>query len=250
MFHRLPSFSIAAATAAALIFLLVLLFASSHSSPGTALAEETRATTFGQDLADADAEGNVRVEQYTRDDDFENGVSNVDNPSAPPCDPEDANYDPTSDEYCPQVSVESVTPEVGEEGRNLRVTLNVSRDLTIKDDFCYRKADRQEGEACIQGGILIWDTYNDHLYEDDPPLSETPVKFVFRGGERQKRLTVQVADDECVTPGRTITIAIRWAFRPDDYGYTIEGFSEDFNTNELTFLSYTVPINGNDAGGR
>ena len=189
------------------------------------------------------------MKQYTRDDDFENGVSNVDSHPALPCDPEDANYDPTSDEYCPQVSVESVTPEVGEEGRNLRVTLNVSRNITIKDDFCYRKADRQEDEACIQGGILIWDTYNDHLYEDDPPLSETPRKFVFRRGERQKRLTVQVADDECVTPGRTITIAINWAFRPDDYGYTIEGFSEDFNTNELTFLSYTVPINGNDAEG-
>ena len=76
--------------------------------------------------------------------------------------------------------------------------------------------------------------YNDHLKEDGARTSDELIKFVFRGSEVEKRLTVRIADDACITPGRTVRIAINLAFRSDTYGYTIDD------------TQVTVPVNGND----
>ena len=135
MFHRVPSISFMAVTTAALIFLLVTLFASPLSSLGTAHA---------------------------------------DHPSPP------------------EVKIKAVMPEVGEEENNVTVTLKLSRQLTADEMYCYTGSvsDGNTGEVCIEGGIIAWDTYNDHLRDDGATTSDELVKFVFRGSETEKRLSV------------------------------------------------------------
>ena len=187
MFQRVPSISSFAVAAAALIFLLAVLFASSLSSPGAAHAEH----------------------------------------SSPP-----------------EVRIKAVMPEVGEEGSQVTVTLKLSRQLTEDEQYCYSGAtsDGSTGEVCIEGGIIFWDSYNDHLPEEQNdngnPQSEDWIKFVFRGSEVEKRITVGIVDDKCITPGRELRFEVNEVFldKPGEteYGYTI-------NTRE-----FTVPVNGDD----
>ena len=144
----------------------------------------------------------------------------------------------------PEVRIYAVMPEVAEEDRRITVTLKLSRALRDDEKYCYRgrPSDGHNGEVCIEGGIIVWDTYDDHLYDVDGPRydngfvpSNELVKFVFRGTEVEKRLSVSIANDACITPGRTVRIAINWAFdETDTYGYTI-------NSRE-----FTVPVSGDD----
>ena len=138
----------------------------------------------------------------------------------------------------PQVSIVSITPEVGEEGGSLRVTLKLSRPLTADEKWCYPSVANAEpnDEVCIEGGIIIWDTYNDHIQVEENGFipSDQLFAFKFRTDEMEKRLNPSIANDACITPGRTIRIAINTSFRSDTYGYTID-------TEE-----HTVRIAGND----
>ena len=148
----------------------------------------------------------------------------------------------------PEVSIASITPEVGEEGGYLRVTLQLSRALTADEKFCYpgRTADEEpRDEMCIQGGIIAWDSYNDHLQDGNSGNADGLVKFVFGEGGRDgvpqedgsilKRWTVSISNDNCITPDRTIRIAVNTVFDDaDTYGYLIDG------------TVHTVPIAGND----
>ena len=87
----------------------------------------------------------------------------------------------------PEVSIASITPEVGEEGGYLRVTLRLSRALTADEKFCYpgRTANEEPNdEMCIQGGIIAWDSYNDHLQDGNSGTADGLVKFVFGEGGR------------------------------------------------------------------
>ena len=149
-----------------------------------------------------------------------------------------------------EVSIKSVTPEYGEEGRSITVTLGINRPLTQDEQYCYagRTADGSTGEVCIEGGISVWDTYNDHLGEDGATTSDEMIKFVFRNNEVEKRLRISVANDECITPGRTIRIAINWAFEDREgervYGYTINTDNYDYESE--TRVGIEVPIEGND----
>ncbi len=145
----------------------------------------------------------------------------------------------------PVVSIENITPELGEEGNILRVTLKLSRPLTADEKFCYTGsvAEGSKDEVCIEGGIIVWDTYDDHRL--DPTTSTTMVKFVFRGTETEKRVQVSIPDDECVTPGRTIRIAVNGHFRADEYGYTIEP-TDQHNHDDYDAGKHTIRINGND----
>ena len=169
MFHRVPFISQAAVLTTALVILLGLLLALSHSATGTAHADHS-------------------------------GM--------------------------PEVSIASITPEVGEEGSRLRVLLELSRPLTADENWCYPSVANAEpnDEVCIEGGIIIWDTYNDHLEEEENGFipSDQLFAFKFRTGEREKRLNPSIANDACITPGRTIRIAINTSFRSDTYGYTID----------------------------
>ncbi len=147
----------------------------------------------------------------------------------------------------PEVSIASITPEVGEEGGYLRVTLRLSRALTEPEKFCYpSEANAQPyDEVCIQGGIIAWDSYNDHLQDENSGNADGLVKFVFGEGGRDgvpqgdgsilKRWTVSISNDNCITPDRTIRIAVNTAFDDSDtYGYLIDE------------TEHTVPIAGND----
>ena len=137
----------------------------------------------------------------------------------------------------PEVSIKAVMPEVGEEGDNVTVTLKLSRALTADEKWCYpdRANAEPNDEVCIEGGIWVRDTYNDHLPDEGgADASDDMVAFVFRNSQTEKRWTVWIPSDQCVTPGRTVRISINTHFRSDTYGYTI-------NTKE-----FTVPVNGND----
>ena len=215
MFHRVPFISPAFVVTAAVILALAALFALSLSSPGTALAEDNSQAALDQETLKS--RGDIGFPVSAKDPDAGHRFSAT-------------NHD------LPEVSIYAVMPEVGEEGRSVTVTLKLSRPLRADEKFCFpgREADGNDGSVCIEGGIIVWDTYNDHLREDGATTSDELVKFVFRGSEVEKRLTVRIADDECITPERTVRIAINWAFRSDTYGYTIDS------------TEYMVPVNGND----
>ena len=184
MFHRVPSISFTAVATTLLIFLLVALFASSPSSPGTAHADH----------------------------------------------PEDD---------LPEVSIKSIMPEVGEEGRSLTVTLTLTRastenKLTDDEKFCYNAVDPDDedfkkDEVCIEGGVKIRDNYNDHLNEEGRNPYDNYIKFVFRGSQVEDRISVSIPDDECITPDRQLQIWIATEYqdrdaKPDEtkYGYDID----------------------------
>ena len=215
MSHRVPFISPTSVVTAAVILVLAALLALSLSSPGAAHAEVNRQAALDQETLES--RGDIGFPVSTQDPDAGHKFSAT-------------NHD------LPEVSIYAVMPEVGEEGRSVTVTLKLSRPLRTDEKYCYpgRESDGNDGSICIEGGIIVWDTYNDHLREDGATTSDELVKFVFRGGEVEKRLTVRIADDECITPGRTVRIAINWAFRSDTYGYTIDD------------TQVTVPVNGND----
>ena len=144
----------------------------------------------------------------------------------------------------PEVSIKAVMPEVGEEGGYVTVTLKLSRALTADEQYCYSgsASDGSTGEVCIEGGIIVWDTYDDHLYAEGGSKydngfvpSDELVKFIFRGSETEKRLSVRIKSDGCITPGRTVQIAINRSFdETDTYGYTINS------------RKFTVPVSGDN----
>ena len=151
----------------------------------------------------------------------------------------------------PEVSIVSVEPsDVATEGGDVRVTLRLSRALSEDDRdraMCYQgrpEEDQANGTyetPCIEGGIIIQDTYNDHLRDDGPILADELIKFVFRDGEDEKSISyVRVAKDDCITPGRTIRIRINRAFDEATYGYTSDntqhtlGVDGDDETNDGT----------------
>ncbi len=134
----------------------------------------------------------------------------------------------------PTVSIASITPEVGEEGRNVTVTLKLSRPLTDDEKYCYNNIggtpdERRKNEVCIEGGVKVRDNYNDHLNEDGHNPSDNYIKFIFRGSQEEDRVTVPIADDECITPERELEIWIATEYQdrddhPDEtkYGYDID----------------------------
>ena len=193
MFHRVRSISFMAVITTALIFLLVALFASSLSSPGTAHADHPDGR--------------------------------------------------------PTVSIKSIMPEVGEEGRSVTVTLKLSRPLTNDEKYCYNAVDPshrdfRKDEVCIEGGVKVRDNYNDHLNEEGHNPSDNYIKFVFRGSQVEDRITVSIVDDQCITPDRQLEIWIATEYQdrdeyPDEtkYGYDIDT------------TSHFVRVIGNDDDG-
>ena len=98
---------------------------------------------------------------------------------------------------------------------------------------------------CIEGGIIAWDSYNDHLQDGKSGTADGLVKFVFgenrvagvpqTDGSIHKGWTVSISNDNCITPDRTIRIGVNTVF--DDtatYGYLIDE------------TKHTVRISGND----
>ena len=231
MVHRVPFIPTASVVTVAVILVLAALFASPFSSPGVALAEVNRAATFDRDMSESD--GDLGFPVSTQDPDAGHRFS-------------------SQGTDLPEVSIYAVMPEVGEEDRSITVTLKLSRPLRADEKFCYPSSSSAppHDEVCIQGGIIVWDTYDDHLYEEGGPKyddgfipSNELFKFVFRGTEVEKRLSVSVYDDECITPERTIRVAINQAFDSETYGYTINPKDNHKDNPEGGVL---VPVDGND----
>ena len=87
---------------------------------------------------------------------------------------------------------------------------------------------------CVEGGIIVWDSFNDHLTDHGNILADELIKFVFRNGETKKSLSVFVENDECITPGREVKLKINQAFDEATYGYE----SDD--------RKHTVGVDGDD----
>ena len=107
----------------------------------------------------------------------------------------------------PTVSIKAVMPEVGEEGRDVTVTLKLSRPLTDDEEWCYPgdgPGQTPNSGKCIEGGLKIRDNYNDHLNEEGHNPADTDWKFVFRGSQVEDRINVGIPDDECITPDRSL----------------------------------------------
>ena len=231
MFHRVPFIPTASVVTAAVILVLASLFALSLSSSGTALAEINRQAALDQETLESKDDVGFPVSTQDPDAGYRFSSQGTD---------------------LPEVSIYAVMPEVGEEDRSITVTLKLSRPLRSDEKYCYSgsASEGNDGTVCIQGGIIVWDTYDDHLYEEGGSKYENGfippnelVKFVFRGTEVEKRLNVRIADDECITPERTVRIAINWAFRSDTYGYTI---NPKDNPEDNPAGGVFVPIDGND----
>ncbi len=145
----------------------------------------------------------------------------------------------------PTVSIKSITPDVGEEGGSLRITLELSRPLTADEKYCYNdkgppSETSRKDFVCIEGGVHVWDTYNDHIDTAAGHVgADRNIKFVFYGSNTEVRLSNHnIADDECITPGREIRVGINTSFE-DRPGENIYGYIVDHTI-------HTVRIAGND----
>ena len=181
MFHRVPFIPPASVVTAAVILALAALFALSLSSTGAAHAEDNRQAALDQETLESRGDIGFPVSSPDPDAGYRFSSQGTD---------------------LPEVSIYAVMPEVGEEDRrSVTVTLKLSRPLRADEKFCYPSSSTAppHDEVCIQGGIIIWDTYDDHLYEEGGskydngflPSNEL-FKFVFRGTEVEKRLPVSV----------------------------------------------------------
>ena len=154
----------------------------------------------------------------------------------------------------PTVSIKSVMPEVGEEGRSVTVTLKLSRPLTEDEKFCYDNTgtpsdETRKNNACIQGALVGRDSYQNHLHPGESVIPRNiGHKFVFFAGQAEKRLSIGIYDDECITPNRQIVF---WLYGPyqdrdEDGSGTIEDdetvYGYDFDPEE----EVTVRVIGND----
>ena len=126
----------------------------------------------------------------------------------------------------PVVSLDlSFTPSPVDEGERFEVKVKLDRplgDATSDDNnraICYGSGGATE-TPCIEGGIIVWDSYNDH---DEGQFADSLIAFKFRPGHQERILGASVDNDGCKTTSRTIRVAINRAFDSGTYGYTISG---------------------------
>ena len=115
----------------------------------------------------------------------------------------------------------------------------VDDDNAINDDI------EDDETPCIEGGIIVWDDFND---SDERKFADALIAFVFRQPtseevDREQILRFHVCDDGRVDSQREIRIEINTAFEdashpqrppPETYGYTID--------------HYTIRVRVNDSG--
>ena len=118
----------------------------------------------------------------------------------------------------PTVKIVSVSPSPVREGGRIEVVVSISPLVT--DDYyeaeCYN---RREMKPCVEGGIRVFDTYNDS--PDNMSVDEL-IAFVFRKTQVTRTMSHAVAVDCVPTSGRTIRIEINNVFD----GYTVGSPSE------------------------
>ena len=67
----------------------------------------------------------------------------------------------------------------------------------------------ERGEICIEGGIFVYETFND---SEEGVLVEELIAFVFRGGHKTRNMSHTVVTDCSTNLGRTITIEVNPVF--------------------------------------
>ena len=97
----------------------------------------------------------------------------------------------------PVVRLVSVALSPVREGERLRVTVRI--------------APPGQAGSRIEGGILVFDSWND---AQDGPIADELIAFVFRGDVETRSMGYTAFDDTALTPDRTIRIEINRLF-PD-----------------------------------
>ena len=121
------------------------------------------------------------------------------------------------------------------DGDSIYVTMSISRALKSDDvgmpeeshkPRCYGNSVGEiKDQPCIEGGILVYDSWKGDYVDQ-------LVAFVFRQNDStSKRIgyRVEMVPDDCpdnndewkISGERIIRVLINEAFRPDQYGYTI-----------------------------
>ena len=92
------------------------------------------------------------------------------------------------------------------EGEALNITVKIDLPLHPSptpeprgEARCYM----ERGEICIEGGIFVYETFND---SEEGVLVEELIAFVFRGGHKTRNMSHTVVTDCSTNLGRTITI--------------------------------------------
>ena len=102
----------------------------------------------------------------------------------------------------------------------------------------------ERGEICIEGGIFVYETFND---SEEGVLVEELIAFVFRGGHKTRNISHTVVTDCSTNLGRTITIEVNPVF--DGYRVGLPS-SKTIRVNDIAcgirveFDKLTVPKGG------
>ena len=146
-----------------------------------------------------------------------------------------------------RVKIKSVDSVV-DEGSSFTVTLEMFPAFLVNQTgqnedskyiYNYCKG-RDSYPQCLEGGIQVLDSYNDH--NTDSEIADFLVAFLFfsesdssAAGDVDK-VSAFAYDDDCITPGRTIRVRLNSAFVTSNfnYGYTVDE------------TEFTVRINDND----
>ena len=100
---------------------------------------------------------------------------------------------PASQQTVPHASLDrEFTPSSVDEGQNFAVKVNLDPHLGDPDAdetnaICYG-ADNATETPCIEGGIIVWDSYNND--GGDRGFADELIAFKFRPGQQEKILTV------------------------------------------------------------
>ena len=92
---------------------------------------------------------------------------------------------------------------------------------TLHPNHDYARCQRRTANPCVEGSVIVFDSYNDH--EPNGDVADDNIAFIFFGGREEDKLHIFV-DDKCITPNRTIRVKLNSAFvdAEHDYGYTID----------------------------
>ena len=136
------------------------------------------------------------------------------------------------DNGLPEVSLKPqshTTPEV-KEGETLRIKVEVQGSLTAHE--C-----RDGYDKCIEGGILVYDSYNDSA---EGRFADSLIAFLIHQDKQDSELSYSVCDDGIEDDDRKIEVSINSAFDAPTYHYTIKGIQYDQYYNEIGGESETL----------
>ena len=119
----------------------------------------------------------------------------------------------------PLVSLDGGLPNSVDEGEWLTVTVKIDPVMESGKLDGDPKCRETRGQDCIDGGIAVYDTYND---DEEGSFADQLIAFVFRDGLQTRTMGHVVVSDCQTNPGRTVRIAVNPVFN----GYRVGSPSE------------------------